>query len=50
MKHDAHHVQLAIDVFMQPKTLLLYQRMIRKLDIHKATRHMEEIDIDMLFR
>ncbi|CAD7927645.1 unnamed protein product [Amoebophrya sp. A120] len=50
MKYDAQYCRLSVDCFLQPATNLLYQRMIKFLDLHAATRHMEKTDIDFLFR
>ncbi|CAD7928049.1 unnamed protein product [Amoebophrya sp. A25] len=50
MKYDAQYCRLSVDCFLQGGTNILYQRMIKFLDLHKATRHMEALDIDLLFR
>ena len=50
LKYDAQYLALAVDFILQPKTLTLFQRMIKHLDIQSATRGMEDWDRDMLMR
>eukprot|EP00391_Amoebophrya_sp_Ameob2_P004594 CAMPEP_0179004144 /NCGR_PEP_ID=MMETSP0795-20121207/13111_1 /TAXON_ID=88552 /ORGANISM="Amoebophrya sp., Strain Ameob2" /LENGTH=465 /DNA_ID=CAMNT_0020698313 /DNA_START=290 /DNA_END=1687 /DNA_ORIENTATION=- len=50
LKYDAQYCRLSVDCFLQPSTNLLYQRMVKFLDVHAATRHMEPLDIDFLYR
>lgn len=50
LKYDCQHLSLAVDFMLQPGTNLMYQRMIKSLDIAGAKRNVEALDRDLILR